>query len=103
MEERRSRMAGRSGSGPLGAVAQICWLGQPAQASWWGGVSVEEFVEPVKDQLGEVPFSQPAGSQGRGSFLHVMESLVLCPEFASRDGVLTRLWGFQLRTLHRDI
>lgn len=25
-------MSGRSGSGPLGAVAQICWLGQPSQA-----------------------------------------------------------------------
>lgn len=33
MVERREVMAGRSGSGPLGAVAQICWFGQPAQAS----------------------------------------------------------------------
>ena len=33
MLERRDIIAGRSGSGPFGVVAQICWLGQPAQAS----------------------------------------------------------------------
>uniref|UniRef100_A0A0A8XQ26 Uncharacterized protein n=1 Tax=Arundo donax TaxID=35708 RepID=A0A0A8XQ26_ARUDO len=32
-------MASRSGSGPLGAVAQICWLGQPAHASAFPAVS----------------------------------------------------------------
>jgi len=32
-EERRWAMAARSGSGPLGAVAQASWLGQPWQAS----------------------------------------------------------------------
>jgi len=31
--ERRSAMDARSGSGPLGAVAQAAWFGQPAQAS----------------------------------------------------------------------
>ena len=29
----RAVIAGRSGSGPLGAVAQMVWFGQPAQAS----------------------------------------------------------------------
>ena len=33
MPERRAVMKGMSGSGPLGAVAQMDWFGQPAQAS----------------------------------------------------------------------
>lgn len=37
--ESRSVMIGMSGSGPLGAVAQICWFGQPAQASPWPACS----------------------------------------------------------------
>lgn len=35
MPERRAVMRGMSGSGPLGAVAQMIWLGQPAQAEPW--------------------------------------------------------------------
>ena len=32
---RREVIRGISGSGPLGVVAQMDWLGQPAQASLW--------------------------------------------------------------------
>ena len=33
--DRRAVMRGTSGSGPLGVVAQIDWLGQPAQEEAW--------------------------------------------------------------------
>lgn len=37
--ERRAVIAGISGSGPLGAEAQMAWLGQPAQESAFPAVS----------------------------------------------------------------
>lgn len=33
IEERRAVITGMSGSGPLGAAAQMAWLGQPLHAS----------------------------------------------------------------------
>ena len=36
----RCSMASRSGSGPLGAVAQISWFGHPAQAALLPAVSL---------------------------------------------------------------
>lgn len=46
--ERRSAMAARSGSGPLGAVAHAAWLGQPAHASALPALSL-----PVPGQSAE--------------------------------------------------
>lgn len=55
----RSAMAARSGSGPLGAVAQMDWLGQPAHAAALPASSLEAPGQPEQrqDQFAHDAFS----------------------------------------------
>jgi len=62
-------MSGRSGSGPFGAEAQICWLGQPAQeaavpACWDSGPGQCSGVGATREEEGSC--SREGGIVRRG-------------------------------------
>lgn len=76
----RARTRARSGSGPLGAVAHICWLGHPSQAEALPAVSLSV---PLRKS------NKPRISQRPGELLSPGSDIRETPYL--RDNVLERL------------
>lgn len=82
MPERRAVMRGMSGSGPLGAEAQIAWFGQPAQ----------ESAFPAASDSGPGQCSG-SGATSLGAALRGLERTSSTFSGASREGAMIEFVG----------